>query len=109
MRETLADLPYAGEFDLDREQHKPYKVWQHEQAGGNFVVRKQRINKPVPDRFDHFPTYEEAKDAVEKDPGGGNYGIYADDGLVGLNHQNIPAPSRYLEGKESKTRAGKPD
>ncbi len=36
----LEDLPYAGSFELPREEEKLRAVYEHERAGGSFDIRK---------------------------------------------------------------------
>ena len=74
-----SDLPYASEFELPREEARLRAVYDHEQAGGNFVVRKQYSNKGRATReiatLDKFPVFEELLAAVEEMYGGGTYNV----------------------------------
>ena len=74
-----SDLPYAAEFELPREEARLRAVFEHEQSGGNFVVRKQYSNKGRTSReiatLDKFPVFEELFAAVEEMYGGGTYNV----------------------------------
>ena len=76
-----SDVPYAGEFELPREASKLRAVWEHERAGGSFVIRKQYTSKGRASReiatLDRFPSYDDIVAAVEEMYGGGTYNVYA--------------------------------
>ena len=74
-----AELPYASEFELPREEARLRAVFEHERRGGNFVIRKPYSNKGRTSRelatLDRFPVYDELVQAVEELYGGGTYNV----------------------------------
>jgi hypothetical protein len=100
-----SDVPYAGEFELPREASKLRAAWEHERAGGSFVIRKQYTSKGRASReiatLDRFPTYDDIVQAVEEMYGGGTYNVYAMQTNRLLKTYVVEGTSRALNLREA--------
>ena len=97
--EELEDLPYAGDFDLPREEEKLRAVYEHERRGGSFDIRKVFATKGTRAKtiakIGHFPAYDEVADMVEEQYGGGTYNIHPAGSARVLKTYIVDGPSRY--------------
>lgn len=97
--EALEDLPYADNFDLPREEAKLRAVYEHDQMGGNFDIRKVFGSKGMRARtittVAHFPAYNKVEDIVEEHWGGGTYNIHPAGSPRVFKTYYIDGPPRY--------------
>ncbi len=95
----LQDLPYAGDFDLPREEEKLRVVYEHERAGATFDIRKvfaaKGIGAKTIAKIGHFPAHRELADMVEEQYGGGTYNIHPAGSARVLKTYVIDGPPRY--------------
>ena len=100
--EELEDLPYAGDFDLPREEEKLRAVYEHERRGGSFDIRKVFATKGTGAKtiakIGHFPAYDEVAEIVEVQFGGGTYNIHPSGTARILKTYSVDGPSRYRPG-----------
>ncbi|MCZ6488937.1 MAG: hypothetical protein O7A06_00205 [Acidobacteria bacterium] len=100
--QELQDLPYAGDFDLPREEEKLRAAYEHERAGGNFDIRKvfsaKGTGAKTIAKIGHFPAYHEVTDMVEEQYGGGSYNIHPAGSARILKTYTVEGPSRFKPG-----------
>ena len=99
----LADLPYADNFELPREEEKLRAVYEHEQAGGDFDIRKAFSSKGMRSKtittVANFPAYYDLVDLVEEQYGGGSYAIHPAGGASVLKTYILDGPPRFRPEK----------
>jgi len=88
------------EFELPEEEDNLKRTWEHQNAGGEFVIRKSFNSKGIKNRriagFVHFPSAEEVMDRVEDQFGGGTYTIHPGNSPRVLKTYHLPGPSKSL-------------
>ena len=93
----LADLSYADNFELPREEEKLRAVYEHERAGGSFDIRKVfssgRFKGRTIATVANFPS--DLVDMVEEQYGGGTYNIHPAGGPRVFKTYVIDGPSKY--------------
>ncbi|MDA1129851.1 MAG: hypothetical protein O2913_14340 [Chloroflexi bacterium] len=73
----LRRLPYSEDFDLPRQAKRLARVYEHDQLGGSFEVRKvMGKHSPVVATFDYFPSEPQVIAEIYEDYGGGRYSIH---------------------------------
>ncbi len=107
------DLYYEGvdnsyEFQLPEEVDNLKRTWEHQNAGGEFVIRKSFNSKGIKNRriarLLHFPSAEEVMDRVEDQFGGGTYTIHPGNSPKVLMTYYLSGPSKFLiDGPKPKT------
>ena len=76
----IEEVDNSYEFELPEEEDNLKRTWEHQNAGGEFVIRKSFNSKGIKNRrfvgLLHFPSAEEVMDRVEDQFGGGTYTIH---------------------------------
>ncbi|MCH8282192.1 MAG: hypothetical protein IIC96_16090 [Chloroflexi bacterium] len=109
--EELEDLPYAGDFDLPREETKLRAVYEHERTGGNFDIRKvfaaRGTRAKTIAKVAQFPSHYDLLAMVDETYGGGTYNIHPAGSARVLKTYVVDGPPKYKPGgtQREKTRA----
>ena len=98
----LTLLPYAGDFELPADATRLRRIRKLEEQWTPFIIRRPSYGDRQIAILDHFPTYDELRDLVSTDGGGGVFSICH--GAVVLQTWEVPGSPIVNELPEGNVR-----